>query len=937
MDRGGRGGGDRGGRGGGDRGGYRGGGGDRGGRGGGGDRGGYGGGDRGGYRGGDRGGRGGGRGGFTPSEPLAEEQLRIETVPIASIPALKTQGAVQPHLFGGTRTQRLVVSAPAQPNQKRTIVDAERDRDALAKAKAAVDNALARVQTIAPAKPIQGSSVEKVTTNFFPLSFNPKAVVYQYDVVVEPELFNPRNRAQLLAEMLNAHTTKNKAPEVIVRRKIAYSAVPLKVETDKTPLVLNYTPAKGVTAGWRSFERKVTLTFTRTISNPKEGISTEMYGVVSSIVAEAFERVGFTKIGGGFFDLTNKLNTATKINDSSYGDLHITSGVRLVLHPTQRGLLLNCDLTSRVTRNATVLQEIGRIRKAFDRDADAVIKAELEGTMCATTYALDRKRQTFKVKTVRFDLNPNSVIPSRPGQAPSKMTFKEYIETRLHEKITDLKQPMLEVELPKELDRDGKPLIVYFAPELSILVGQSDAMRRNNALQQTLKRQCLMPPANRFNKIFALVAGLAKDNVFSSFLASWGVTIMPKCIEVPATVLPVPTLFNKDGKGTIRQNAERHNWLVTDKAAVSKPAPKHWTILAPSGVDTRAFIDTLMRDTLNKVSATPWPQPSVVTYGFARTPKDKLANLNRALDEVEETTQFLLMVLQDNDEGVYLKFKSDTLQEWGIPSQGVLQKHLTNPNPKNLLNVSSRVGGQMLVKMGYLLWNTKAGEDGTLICGLDFDKTSRGEEIVALSAVSGVDFSPVKDVSKTYRSKAGPAIALAIGEAAAAYNKKYGPNSLKNIVIYRSGMDEGDVPRIVDEEVINVQAVCDKQKLGLCFMASLKRSHARFFPAPCGSVIDKDILPSTGYSFLMVPQVCNIGTATAMKFSVLANNIKAFESDGARLQKMTFGLCHMFQGWWATTREPAPIMYASRLAKLVAGFSKPEKGITVNNGGHPVF
>lgn len=925
MDRGGRGGFDRGGRGGGDRGGYRGGGG----------------GDRGGYRGGgggDRGGRGGGgRGGFSAPEPLAEEQLKIETIDVNSLPLLRTEGAVQPHLFGGSRTQRLVVSAAADPKKKRTVEDAERDRDALAKAKQAVGEALGRVQTIAKAKPMQGSSVTNINTNFFPLKFDAKAVVYQYDVAMEPELFNPRNRAQLLSELLCAHTTKNKAPEVIVRRKIAYSAVPLKAETDKTPLVIDYKPPAGVTTGWRSFERKLTLTFTRTISNPKEGISTEMYGVVSSIIAEAFERVGFTKMGDGFFDLTNKLNTATKINDSTYGELHISSGIRLVLHPTQRGLLLNCDLTSRVTRTTSVLQEIARIRKAESREADAIIKAELEGTMCATSYALDRKRQTFKVKRVRFDLNPNSLIPSRPGQAPSKMTFKEYIETRLHEKITDLKQPMLEVELSRELDKDGNPLVVYFAPELANIVGQSDAMRRNNMLQQTLKRQCLMPPANRFNKIFALMAGLSKDAAFSRFLSSWGVVITPKCIAINSTVLPVPTLQNKEGKGVIRQNAERHSWLVMDKAAVSKPAPDNWTVLAPSGIDTKPFIDTLMRDTLNKVSATPWPQPNVVTYVFARTPKEKVDSLTRALNNVDENTKFLVTILQDADEGAYVKVKTDTLQEWSIPSQCVLQKHLTNPNPKNLLNVSSRVGGQMLVKMGYLLWNTRAGEDGTLICGLDFEKSSRGEEVVALSAVSGVDFSPVKDVTKTYRGKAGPAISLAIGEAAAAYNRKYGPKSLKNIVIFRSGMDEGDVPRIVDEEVINVQAVCDKQGLSLCFMASLKRSHARFYPAPCGCVVDSDVLPATGYSFLMVPQVCNIGTATAMKFTVLANNVKAFEADGGRLQKMTFGLCHMFQGWWATTREPAPVMYATRLAKLVASFAKPEKGITVHNGGHPVF
>lgn len=848
---------------------------------------------------------------------------------------MRTQGAVLPHLFGGTRSQRLVVGPAQDPKKKRTVEDAERDRNALAKAQSAVDSALAGVHNISAAKPIQGSSQEEVNTNYFPVNFSPKAVVYQYDVVIEPDLFNPRNRSKMLSDLLGAYTQKANAPDVIIRRKIAYSAVPLKAETDKTPLELSYNPPAGAT-GWRSFARKVKLTFTRTISNVKEGISTEMYGVSTAIIAEAYERVGFTKIGGSFFDLANKLNTATKVNDSTYSDLTISNGVRLALHPTQRGLLLNCDLSSRVTRTCTVLQEIARIGKAFPGKEKEVVSEEIKGTLCATTYALDRKRQTFKVKAVRYDLNPTSVIPSRPGQAPGKLTFKEYIETRLHEKVTDLKQPMLEVELTKELDKDGKPLIVYYAPELANIVGQSDAMRRNGPLQQTLKRQCLLPPTNRFNKIYTLMSNLVKMPVFTNFLKSWGMEITPKCVSISATILPPPTLKNRGGNGEMNQNPRNHSWLVSQPIIDDKkPAPKHWTVICPDFVDCAPFVSSLMKDTINKVSAR-WPEPDIVKYSAPRSGPARLTNLARTMEEqVYEKTEFVLMVLPSTDEDVYIKFKTETLQNWAIPSQGVLVKNVTNE--RNLLNVSSRVGGQMLVKWGSLLWNTPAGEQGTLVCGIDFASSSKGEQVVGLSAVSGTDLSPVKDVTKTYRGKAGEAIAAAIGEAVNAYNKKYANAPLKNIIVYRSGMDEGDVPRIVDEEVLYLQTACDKKKVNLCFLASLKRSHARFYPASCGCTVDKDILPATGYSFLMVPQVCNIGTATAMKFSVLANNIKELEQDGGRLQKLTFSLCHMFQGWWATTREPSVIMYATRLVDLVSKMAKPDQGTKVNNGGHPVL
>jgi hypothetical protein len=56
-----------------------------------------------------------------------------------------------------------------------------------------------------------------------------------------------------------------------------------------------------------------------------------------------------------------------------------------------------------------------------------------------------------------------------------------------------------------------------------------------------------------------------------------------------------------------------------------------------------------------------------------------------------------------------------------------------------------------------------------------------------------------------------------------------------------------------------------------------------------------------------------------MRFSVVANDLAV---DGEQLEKLTFFLCHMYYGWWATTREPSVVMYASRQAALHAKLDK---------------
>ena len=840
---------------------------------------------------------------------------------MTALPSVDQELGQLPHLFGGTRR----LAAEQRTVEKPTDAQRAERQERLAKSRESVNAAVAGVARLQPGTEGRAAAVK---TNFFPVTSTLDTAFYQYDVVLRPELRNPRLRKEVVGAMVATHVKSMGVPDGIVKNTILFTPRPIHdakkggAKGAAKAVVTLQSKAQEGARGWRGKDWELALTFTRAIEKPKAGLSTEMYGILTSILSEAFDNAGLQKIAGKYFDIDNKFLPAVDIPDmGEYTSLQLMHGFNFVLHPTSRGLLLNADITFRTSRSTTVLDTINAAKEQYKgKEGMLVADEELEATTCITTYLHDRRRQCFRVTKVCWDKNPLSVIP---GSNPP-CTFKKYMEEHHNLAVKDEKQPLLLFRHERELDRDGKPKEFYFIPEFARQVGQSGRMRQNQDLQQALKKRCLVDSATRFGMIVRTVEAISRNQAVAQYLKKWGVTIDPRLVEAPARVQGKVGILS--GKGELRQNPERRSWLVQKGVALSSlaKAPKLWCVAHPDRADVRPFVDSLLGDTINGVGGK-WGAPEYYPYQSSRNPQQNARALKRLAEEINEDAEFVLFVLPDNGEEFYLAVKKLVLQDWCVPSQCVTMRNATNA--RNLLNVSSRVAGQILVKTGSSLWHIQGGEiPNALVCGVDFATAKNGAEVTSLSAVDGARFEYVGGFHGS--GKRGATLSSLVGQAVDAYKKTRGGKPPSSIVLYRSGGDEGDVPRMIEEEMLPVHKQCEKLKVNLCFVASLKRSHARFFPAPSGTIVDANILPSTGFSFLMVPQVVNIGTATAMKFSVLANGAPK-EITGSKLESLTFKLCHMFYGWWGTTREPSVVMYATREAALAAkldpkkAFGKP--------------
>eukprot|EP00758_Cryptobia_borreli_P008968 Tbor_TRINITY_DN5431_c2_g1::TRINITY_DN5431_c2_g1_i1::g.24784::m.24784/K02156/AUB, PIWI; aubergine len=871
-----------------------------------------------------RGGRGGGprgRGGRpdahgeVPYGGRGNQEVKAEVLKIATIRSSTLVSppsgskCLMPHLFGGMRSQGLNVGS--------------KDQDLLTSSKNSVTEALSKVRDLKCGK--EGKAKE-VTTNLFPVSILQDKAVYQYAVSVEPICPNPSLRTNIVRQALKGKKS------LIIRRNILYSSE--KLHSTSNEVVAQYNPPKDA-KGSSATARVVKLSFTNAIAAEKNGgLSTEQYTLFSSLLAEAFGSTGVTKIAGVYYDLNNNLSEKLVYTDVDHGPLILTSGLRLVLLPAAKGLLMNADITTRVTRECSILEELENIKKNCRSDKwKVIVKEELEGMVAATNYLRESRTQTFRITEVCFDLKPTDMIPPMPGGDPSKSkrSFKQYVKDHLDITLKCDDQPLLKCVSSTEKYPDGSPVVRYFIPELSRFVGQTKKMRANRDLQVVLKKKCLISSTERFNRIFEIVNKMVEHPAFKSVANAWGVTINPKFIVAPARELNDVTLLDGNN-ATIPQKGRK--WLIKRgmKIAKSSSPPDVWVCVYPDSLEYEIgeFVKCLMRDTINGLGAG-WPEPQWHPYKSGREDERNFQTIEKnILPSIDERAKFVLFVLPSDNEKNYLRVKMETLRTWAIPSQCVLFKNVKNT--KNHMNVSSRVGGQMLVKQGGALWDVKTKElPNAVICAVDFAKGGQKDHItVGLVAVSK-GFRYVGEYTETYKGTAGVAISKIIKSVVTDYRALHKTNP-SEIVLYRSGMDEGDVPRIVHEEVIPIQKECDAAGIKLCVIASLKRTHTRVLSCESGTVIDTDVLPQTGFSFLMVPQHVNIGTATAMKFSVLCNNISLIEADV--LETLTFQLCHSFYGWWATTREPSVVMYAQRLAELGHGLGGKIKAKT---GGFLVF
>lgn len=338
----------------------------------------------------------------------------------------------------------------------------------------------------------------------------------------------------------------------------------------------------------------------------------------------------------------------------------------------------------------------------------------------------------------------------------------------------------------------------------------------------------------------------------------------------------------------------------------------------------------------------------------------QLDELDEALQtEVKPSTQLVLMLIPNKDSPkVYQRFKRKLIADLPCISQVV--KSDTIRKRQSIAAVLSKVVLQINAKFSGPLWNITVSKDlekdivaeslnttelgaktPFSIVGLDVYRNNMGERTLAMTATIDRSYSQYFSMSATLDKEEWQSSLLqniqnlfrhALLCFAGGENQGILPDK---IVVYRASVSSEDMD-LVSAEIQAMQEVLDvlvtrtfgrqpEDRPKITFIAIARRGNMRIFAhddekgaaknPETGTVVDDPVLCASGIpSFYLISQAISKGSAIPSFYSVLLNE-NNFNMDV--IQNLTYRLCLMFYNSAGAVRVPAPVLYATKLAKMI--------------------
>ena len=147
------------------------------------------------------------------------------------------------------------------------------------------------------------------------------------------------------------------------------------------------------------------------------------------------------------------------------------------------------------------------------------------------------------------------------------------------------------------------------------------------------------------------------------------------------------------------------------------------------------------------------------------------------------------------------------------------------------------------------------------------------------------------------------------------------------IIIYRQGVSFQQ-KEFLDNEVINIQKVCDKNKIPYEYILVNTKTTYKFFEKnkneyknpEGGLLVINGVTNRNLFEFYIQPQQVTGGSATPSCFTVAYGNMNYPEI----IPKLTFDLCHLYSIWQGTIRVPHVLKSAEKLSKITAKYTVEE-------------
>ncbi|XP_015125423.1 piwi-like protein Siwi, partial [Diachasma alloeum] len=284
--------------------------------------------------------------------------------------------------------------------------------------------------------------------------------------------------------------------------------------------------------------------------------------------------------------------------------------------------------------------------------------------------------------------------------------------------------------------------------------------------------------------------------------------------------------------------------------------------------------------------------------------------------------QLVMCILTKNRADTYSAIKKKLCIDRPVPSQVVTARCL---NAKGIMSIATKVAIQMNCKIGGIPWTIHVPVSGLMVVGYDVchDTNKRGTDFGAM--VASLDKKLSRYFSTVSAHTSGEELSNHLSANMVKALKKYEEVNKalpSRIVVYRDGVGEGQIPFVVDHEVMNVKRAIEKvynTPVQLGYILVNNGTNTRFFkgtknPVP-GTVVDDVITNPMKYDFFLVSQGVKQGTVAPTSYSVIYDSLSL---DPDKIQILTYKMTHIYYNCSTTMRAPAPVQFAHKLAFLVS-------------------
>ena len=637
----------------------------------------------------------------------------------------------------------------------------------------------------------------------------------------------------------------------------------------------------------------------------------------------------------GLFVLKNQKKV---IDSKNNGSVNFYPGYTTSFMETESGNYLNVTLKNKILSTDTVLD----FMEYYDykkKKNQAQIKKKLIGRSFKVSYA----KKNYIIDDISFDRDPKSHNFMHDGKTK---TLEEYYKEKYKINIKDLTQPLIVV---KKKDAQGKDFDLYFVPEMCYLAGLDDEFLKDREFMKNLANYTKLDPKFR----------ITKTNEFLKLL------VETKNKEIKRDGKVIKELSSKEKSelygieiSALDQLHKAYNMKETELLAgkkkaitakdkifdvISKKDMSHWICLYRKSNynDAEKLYNTL--DKASQGYDLSIAEPEWVEMGdndneeeWAQTANDYMKKISEKDKNVKKYS-FALFLLDRNDR-IYSTLKYYSLCEHGYISQVVKASSLH----KNALSVCSKILLQINAKLSGVSYIAKFDknikERNLMIIGVDSSHIRGKRTGVAMVATINPSFTNFYNKEQIILEEKKESFLISISsfieEAIQKYNE-INKTYPKGIIIYRQGVSFQQ-KEFLKNEVINIQKVCDKNKLLYEYILVNTKTTYKFFEKDKGGYKNPDggLLVLSGvtnrdlFEFYIQPQQVTGGSATPSCFTVAYGNMDFPEI----IPKLTFDFCHLYSNWQGTVRVPHVLKLAEKLSKMTAKYTEAElhKNLSIN-------